>query len=223
MKPEKSAQLTGLGVAATFITGLIFTLLTPSFNENWSFATSKDQEHFHLPYTDQQLHGRKIYQREGCVYCHSQQIRPLVGEMQRYSVGTSLAIPSDGREYVYDRPHFLGTRRIGPDLSRVGGKYTDDWQYSHLYYPQQMVPESIMPSFTWLFTKDADGNPVPTQECVDLVAYIQTLGSQRQVWDETLNNGQGGWRSWLKDSDRMQSQQKAEAAVNRAQTPVHGQ
>src|SRR4051794_39780459 len=107
MKPEKSARLTGLGAAGTFLVGLVFVMLTPAFNENWSYATSKDQGHYHVPYTEHQLLGRKVYQREGCVYCHTQQIRPLDGEMRRYSVGTSLAVPSNEREYVYDRPHFL--------------------------------------------------------------------------------------------------------------------
>ena len=65
--------------------------------------------------------------------------------------GTSPAPAADEREYVYDQPHFFGTKRNGPDLSRVGGKYSDDWQYSHLYNPAQMTPGSIMPQFSWLF------------------------------------------------------------------------
>ena len=73
------------------------------------------------------------------MYCHSQQIRPLENEMKRYSIGASLAVPADGREYIWDQPHFLGTRRIGPDLSREGGQvFSDDWHYSHFYYPRQM-------------------------------------------------------------------------------------
>src|SRR5580658_2568198 len=163
--PEKSAFWTGIGIWSTFTVGLIFTMLVPSFNQNWSFATAQNEARYHLPYTQQQLRGRLIYQREGCMYCHTQQVRPLEGEMRRYSVGSSLAIPADEREYVYDAPHFLGTRRIGPDLSRVGGKYSDDWHYSHFYYPRQLVPDSIMPAFTWLFTKEGDGPPVPNADC----------------------------------------------------------
>lgn len=209
MKPELSARLTGFCIFLTFAGGLVFTLLVPSFNENWSFNTSKDQEHYHKPYTPLQARGRLIYQREGCVYCHTQQVRPLQGEMERYSIGTSLAVPADEREYVYDRPHFLGTRRIGPDISREGGKYNDDWQYSHLYNPRQMVPGSIMPSFTWLFDKDPDGNPIPKDDARALVAYIQVLGYERQIKDPVT----GQWRSWLSPHDQMVSQQTGENAV----------
>ncbi|MEO7715991.1 MAG: cbb3-type cytochrome c oxidase subunit II [Capsulimonas sp.] len=227
--PEKSAWQTGMGVALTFVVGLTFTMLLPSFNENWSLNTlnpAGDQAHYHQPYTAQQLHGRLIYQREGCVYCHTQQIRPLEGEIKRYSIGTSLALPSNEREYVYDRPHFLGTRRIGPDLSREGGKYSDDWQYSHFYYPRQMVPGSIMPAFTWLF-KDNEGTPVPTQEARDLVAYVQTLGFEREVYDPATYNASNGhddgWGPWLKPQDRQASQQLGENAVNRITAgPDHG-
>jgi len=100
MKPELSARLTGLGIFTTFFVGLVATQIVPSFNENWSYNTSKDQQHFHTPYTPAQEHGRRIYQREGCVYCHSQFVRPLRGEIIRYSVGTSVAIPADEREWV---------------------------------------------------------------------------------------------------------------------------
>ena len=72
--------------------------------------------------------------------------------MIRYAIGSSPAPAADEREYIFDKPHFLGTKRNGPDLSRVGGKYSDDWHYSHLFNPAQMVPGSIMPSFTWLYT-----------------------------------------------------------------------
>ena len=251
-KPEKSALWTGFGIALTFIIGLLFTLLVPSFNSNWSPNTAEDATHYHAVYnvadfkgpddnsakpltstvgmdvnqlagyTPLQAHGRLVYQREGCMYCHSQQIRPLDGEMKRYSIGTSLAIPAAEREYIWDQPHFLGTRRIGPDLSREGGKYSDDWHYSHFYYPRQMVPGSVMPQFTWLFDKDADGNPVPNGDLRALVSYVQTLGYGRQVYDATLNGGQGGWRSWLKPSDQQYSQSIGVGAVLRAKTPILG-
>lgn len=206
MKPELSAQLTGFCIFLTFAGGLVFTLLVPSYNENWSKNTAKDEEHYHQPYTAEQQRGRLIYQREGCVYCHTQQIRPLKGEMIRYSIGRSLAVNSDEREYVYDRPHFLGTRRIGPDISREGGKYNDDWQLSHLYNPRQMVTGSIMPSFTWLFDKDPDGNPIPKDDARALVSYIQTLGYQRQIVDPMTHK----WRPWLAPEDQQTSQQTGE-------------
>jgi len=258
--PEKSATLTGLGIGMTFIIGLTFTMLIPSFNENWSQNTAKDASRYHaiytvedvertdrenaekhenkLPplytgdtnkpfgelvgYTTQQQRGRRIYQREGCMYCHSQQIRPLTNEIKRYSIGTSEAPIADEREYIWDQPHFLGTRRIGPDLSREGGKYSDDWHYSHFYYPRQMVPGSIMPAFTWLFDDTDKTNPIPKQDARDLVAYVQTLGFYRQVYDASLNGGKGGWRPWLKPQDQQYTQSIGQSQVNRAATPVHG-
>ena len=248
--PEKSALLTGLGIAMTFIIGLTFVSLIPSFNENWSQNTARDAGRYHAIYTKaeveaadregrtpheftgdirtqpqtdfvgytlQQERGRRIYQREGCMYCHSQQIRPLVGEIKRYSIGTSEAPIADEREYIWDQPHFLGTRRIGPDLSREGGKYSDDWHYSHFYYPRQMVPGSIMPAFTWLFDDTDKTNPTPKPEARDLVAYVQTLGFGRKVPD-----GHGGWRPWLKPEDQQYTQAAGQSQVNRAATPVHG-
>lgn len=252
VKPEKSALFTGLGIALTFVVGLTFTMLIPSFNQNWSTNTSEQPEHFHAVYkiadfkgaddnsavplastagiardqlagyTPLQQHGRLVYQREGCLYCHSQQIRPLENEMKRYSIGTSLAVPAAEREYIWDQPHFLGTRRIGPDLSREGGKLSDDWHYSHFFYPRQMVPGSVMPAFTWLFDKDPDGSPVPNADARALVAYVQTLGYGRQVYDPTLNGGKGAWRSWLKVQDQQYSQAQGATAVLRAAQPVLG-
>ena len=248
--PEKSALLTGLGIGMTFIIGLVFVSIIPSFNENWSQNTARDAGRYHaiyaktelaaaeregrtprvftgdirtagneelVGYTDQQERGRRIYQREGCMYCHSQQIRPLKNEILRYSIGTSVAPIADEREYIWDQPHFLGTRRIGPDLSREGGKYSDDWHYSHFYYPRQMVPGSIMPAFTWLFDDTDKTNPVPKPDARDLVAYVQTLGFGRQVPD-----GHGGWRPWLKPEDQQYTQAAGQGQVNRAATPVHG-
>jgi cbb3-type cytochrome oxidase cytochrome c subunit len=158
------------------------------------------------------------------MYCHSQQIRPLDSEMLRYRVGNSVAPASDEREYIYDQPHFLGTKRNGPDLDRVGGKYSDDWHYSHLYNPAQMVPGSIMPAFTWLFVNknpaDPSSVPQPTDDCKALVAYLQTLGAGRQVWDPSLNNGKGGWRPWLRLEDAVTAESISEDTVRRAKVPI---
>ncbi|HEY7651520.1 MAG TPA: cbb3-type cytochrome c oxidase subunit II [Methylomirabilota bacterium] len=91
--------------------------------------------------------GRAVYIREGCWYCHSQYVRPVTGEDLRWGP------VSEAGEYAYDRPHLFSTRRIGPDLTRVGLKYGDDWHYAHHWDPRLVVPESIMPSFRWLFTQ----------------------------------------------------------------------
>eukprot|EP01037_Dinobryon_pediforme_P016178 gene16178-16354_t len=96
------------------------------------------------PYTPLELAGRNIYVREGCYTCHSQQIRGLRDEVERYG-HYSLAAES-----MYDHPFQWGSKRIGPDLSRVGGRYSSDWQYAHLTHPQALVPESLMPSYAFL-------------------------------------------------------------------------
>jgi cytochrome c oxidase cbb3-type subunit I/II len=96
-------------------------------------------------YTAEEQRGRAVYVREGCWYCHSQYVRPVAGEALRWGP------VSEAGEYVHDQPHLLGTRRIGPDLTRVGLKYSDDWHYAHTWDPRLTVPESIMPRFRWLF------------------------------------------------------------------------
>ncbi len=105
------------------------------------------------PYSPLELVGRNIYVREGCYVCHSQQIRGLRDEVERYG-HYSLAAES-----MYDHPFQWGSKRIGPDLARVGGRYSSDWQYGHLTHPQSLVPESLMPSYAFLSTtvvEDAD-------------------------------------------------------------------
>ena len=102
------------------------------------------------PYTPLQLAGRDIYIRESCALCHSQQIRPLLAEVKRYGA------PSTPGEFVYDRPFLWGSKRTGPDLHRIGGKYSDAWHELHLLDPRAVVPTSIMPAYPWLATRPAD-------------------------------------------------------------------
>ncbi|MBV9956608.1 MAG: cytochrome-c oxidase, cbb3-type subunit II [Pseudolabrys sp.] len=102
------------------------------------------------PYTPLELAGRNIYVREGCYLCHSQMIRPLRDEVERYG-HYSLAAES-----IYDRPFQWGSKRTGPDLARVGGKYSDDWHREHLRAPRSVVPGSVMPDYSWLAATDLD-------------------------------------------------------------------
>ena len=104
------------------------------------------------PYPALQLAGRDVYIREGCYNCHSQMVRTLRFETERYG-HYSLA-----GESVYDRPFQWGSKRTGPDLARVGGRYSDDWQRVHLNNPRDVVPESNMPGFPWLATATVDGD-----------------------------------------------------------------
>ncbi len=106
------------------------------------------------PYTALELTGRDIYIREGCSVCHSQMIRPFRAETERYGHY------SVAGEFVYDRPFLWGSERTGPDLQRVGGRYSDDWHRAHLMNPRDVVPESIMPGFPWLATTPVDASNI---------------------------------------------------------------
>ena len=103
------------------------------------------------PYSALQLEGRDIYIREGCVGCHSQMIRPLRAEVERYGHY------SVAGESVYDHPFLWGSKRTGPDLARVGGRYSDDWHRAHLINPRDLVPRSIMPAYPFLAERTLDG------------------------------------------------------------------
>ena len=106
------------------------------------------------PYSALALSGRDVYVREGCYTCHSQMIRPFRAETERYG-HYSLA-----GEFVYDRPFQWGSKRTGPDLARVGGRYSDDWHRVHLINPRHVVPESNMPAYPWLREAEVDGNQI---------------------------------------------------------------
>lgn len=117
------------------------------------------------PYTPIQLEGRDIYIREGCYNCHTQMIRPLRAEVERYGEF------SQAGEFVYNHTFQWGSKRTGPDLARVGGRYSDEWHKAHLYDPRSVVPESNMPAFPWLFTNTINGAKTPKK-----IKALQTLG-----------------------------------------------
>jgi cytochrome c oxidase cbb3-type subunit 2 len=163
-KAEKNAAL--LFVIATaffFIGGLLTTALPAITEKSWSKSVPGIK-----PYTESELRGKAIYQREGCWYCHTQQIRTLVADTKRYGWRNVDAPISTPGEFTRDYPHMYGTRRTGPDLARVGGKYDTSWHKTHFNNPRQLVKGSVMPPFPWIAQ-----NP---QEFSDLVAYIQQMG-----------------------------------------------
>ncbi len=127
------------------------------------------------PLTPLEVAGRDIYIREGCVTCHSQMIRPTRAEMLRYGEWTRAG------EYEYDHPFLLGSRRIGPDLQRVGGKYPDAWHYQHMKDPRSTSPGSIMPTYGWLYGTKVDPN--------DLVATVRTLRKVGVPYDDATIAG----------------------------------
>ena len=109
------------------------------------------------PYSALTLTGRDIYIREGCVGCHSQMVRPFRTETERYGHY------SVAGEYIYDRPFLWGSKRTGPDLARVGGRYSDDWHRIHLINPRDVVPESIMPAYPWLEDTPVDASTIESK------------------------------------------------------------
>ncbi len=119
-----------------------------------------------VPYTAVELTGRDIYIREGCSVCHSQQVRPLIAEVERYGAY------SRAGEFVYDRPFLWGSKRTGPDLHRVGGKFSDDWHRVHLINPRDVIPESIMPGYPWLARREASA----TGNITGKMQALRTLG-----------------------------------------------
>ena len=131
------------------------------------------------PYSALELAGRDIYQREGCYLCHSQMIRPFRSEVERYGEY------SKSGEYVYDHPFLWGSKRTGPDLFRVGGKYSDNWHLNHLYDPQSTSSGSIMPSYKWLLNRELDKSSTEDkmEAMVSLgVPYTQAEIDRAQQW-----------------------------------------
>ncbi|SEM09327.1 cytochrome-c oxidase, cbb3-type subunit II [Halomonas caseinilytica] len=117
------------------------------------------------PLSPLELAGRDIYRREGCVGCHSQMVRPFRAETERYGHY------SVAGESVYEYNFLWGSKRTGPDLARVGGRYSDDWHRAHLYNPRDVVPGSVMPAYPWLFDNTLDGDHIG-----DKMRALQSLG-----------------------------------------------
>jgi cytochrome c oxidase cbb3-type subunit 2 len=146
---EKATGLLGVLIAITVSVGGIAEII-PLMNS----APVVEPAPGVVPYAPLRLAGRDIYIREGCYNCHSQMVRPFRSETQRYG-NYSLA-----GESVYDRPFQFGSKRTGPDLARVGGRYSDEWHRVHLTNPRDLVPESNMPAYPWLADRTVDGELV---------------------------------------------------------------
>lgn len=193
-KLEENTGLLIFGILFVSSIGGLVQVLPSLFQESLQTPAQNTQV-----YTPLQLLGRDIYIREHCAVCHSQQVRPLLAEVERYGPY------SRAGEFVYDRPFLWGSKRTGPDLHRVGGKFTDDWHRVHFVNPRAVVPDSIMPAYPWLSERDANasndiqqrlralrilGHPYDDEvietagttlegltELDALIAYIQVLGT----------------------------------------------
>jgi cytochrome c oxidase cbb3-type subunit 2 len=184
---EKRPVLFLVLATGAILVGTIITMVLPFAWVN----TEADRITSVIPYTALQQEGRDVYIREGCNNCHTQTVRPLVAEVIRYGDY------SKSGEFVYDRPFLWGSKRTGPDLARVGGKYPDEWHYKHMASPRSMVPKTNMPAYGWLSKNTLDprmsrrkmdvlGFPYTDKELKALagktemdaiVAYLQKLGN----------------------------------------------
>lgn len=170
MKPLRMAYL------AALVAGVGFFVMSVAWLGVWPARVLEQQAREFGPsammsLTASELRGREIYAREGCGYCHTQQIRFTAADEARFGA------PTLSWESRRDVPHMLGTRRIGPDLSRASGTRSEDWHLVHLYNPRLVVSQSVMPGYTWLFDGSADK---PRQSARDVVAYLETLGRPRR-------------------------------------------
>jgi cytochrome c oxidase cbb3-type subunit II len=195
---EKNVGLLGVLVAVVISIGGLVEIVPLALSSEATQPAPGVQ-----PYTALQVEGRDVYIREGCYNCHSQMVRPLRGEAERYG-HYSLA-----GESVYDHPFQFGSKRTGPDLARVGGRYSDEWHRLHLINPRDLVPESNMPGYPWLAEKTVDASVTPGKlralrtlgvpytdeqiaaassevegrtEMEAVIAYLQGLGLASQQW-----------------------------------------
>lgn len=191
---ERNTGLLIFGILVVSSIGGLVQILPSIFQESLNVPGENVR-----PYSATELVGRDIYIREACGTCHSQQVRPLLAEVKRYGPF------SRANEFVYDRPFLWGSKRTGPDLHRLGGKYSDAWHRTHLLDPRSVVPRSIMPAYPWLAERAANhngdieqrmlalrtlGHPYTDEEISEapdtlaemteldaLIAYLQVLGT----------------------------------------------
>ncbi len=157
---EKNSGLLIFGILLIASLGGLAQILPVMFEPTLSQPTGNTR-----PHTALELAGRDVYIRESCSLCHSQQVRPLLSETLRYGP------PSVPGEFAYDRPFLWGSKRTGPDLHRVGGKYSDEWHRVHLLDPRSVVPASIMPAYPWLAERPADATDIRRK-----LAVLRALG-----------------------------------------------
>ncbi|GAB4182886.1 MAG: hypothetical protein Tsb0017_02110 [Geothermobacteraceae bacterium] len=157
----------------TILVGTVITMVLPFAWVN----TDRDRIETVTPYNPLELAGRDVYIREGCNNCHSQTVRPLVTEVLRYGDY------SKSGEFAYDQPHLWGSRRMGPDLARIGGKYPDAWHYKHMHEPKSMVPKTNMPAYAFLEKNKVD--PDETRHKMDVLGFPYTEADIKALQGKT--------------------------------------
>ncbi|UGU14649.1 cytochrome-c oxidase, cbb3-type subunit I [Sinomicrobium kalidii] len=195
---RRPVQLTVLATIAILIGGIVEIVPTLIVKSNIPTITSVK------PYTPLELEGRDIYIREGCVGCHSQMVRPFRSEVERYGEY------SKSGEYVYDHPFLWGSKRTGPDLLRVGGKYSDNWHFNHLWDPQSTSSGSIMPSYKWLIKNSLDRSAIENKMKAmvslgvpytdeDIARARENMDAQAAMIEKSLHNDPDFVRAYEED------------------------
>ncbi len=169
---EKRPILLLILATAAIMVGTTVTMIVPFMSVN----TDADKIASVMPYTPLQQQGRDLYIREGCNNCHTQTVRPLVSEVLRYGEY------SKSGEFVYDRPFLWGSKRTGPDLARLGGKYPDAWHYKHMDSPRSMIPRSNMPDYAWYRENPLD--PKMIQRKMEVLDFPYTAGQISALADK---------------------------------------
>jgi cytochrome c oxidase cbb3-type subunit 2 len=168
---ERNTGLLIFGILVVASIGGLVQVLPSTLDQSLS-APAADV----VPYAPLELVGRDVYIRESCSTCHSQQVRPLLAEVKRYGAYARAG------EFAYDRPFLWGSKRTGPDLLRVGGKYSDAWHRVHLRNPRTVIPSSIMPAYPWLETRAANAS----EDIQARLAALRALGHPYS--DETIES-----------------------------------
>ena len=210
---ERKPVLLCVLATVAILVGTIITMVLPFAWVN----TEADRIEGVTPYTALQQEGRDIYIRDGCNNCHTQTVRPLVPEVLRYGDY------SKSGEFVYDRPFLWGSKRTGPDLARLGGKYPDAWHYKHMESPRSMVPKTNMPDYGWLSDNKLDPQMIQRKmdvldfpytaeeikalegknEMDAMVAYLQKLGSDIPWREATETTIVGDLKNPFVDADQV--------------------
>ena len=182
---QNNSGLLIFGILVVVSIGGLVQVLPTLFEESLSTPTGNARV-----YSAVELSGRDIYIREGCAVCHSQQIRPLLAEVKRYGPY------SRAGEFVYDRPFLWGSKRTGPDLHRIGGKYSDAWHRVHIINPRAVVPNSIMPAYPWMAERPANARG-------DIRARMRALQRLGHPYDDATIEAAPGELEGLMEVDAL--------------------
>ncbi|PLX71002.1 MAG: cytochrome-c oxidase [Denitrovibrio sp.] len=203
------ALLLSIVAAVTVLIGTIATVFVPMFTEGMHPKTDGLK-----PFTALELAGRDIYQAEGCINCHTQTVRPLKADVMRYGAY------SKAGEFAYDRPFLWGSKRTGPDLARIGGKYPDEWHIQHFESPQAFYPKSNMPPYPWL--KNQPVNADSTIASMNALSFPYTEAEVQELKESTKLDALVAYMQVLGTSIAREAAVTVDYAAIPAESPLKG-